>query len=214
MAADCTALQQQKVISHARHGLACHGATLQHAPPYCAYCASEIEFENASPGELEPSTWKDHYLVLFCHISVCTSVRLPAPCRRKCWIQVLKIVLERRANPEAVCDAGPPAMWAAGSGKSATLQALLQAGATPMQLPTLASAAGLGERCIKCTATSARAANNSIVGWCHEAQACAWYDLSGRCCVRILAGLKQAKSNCAMLQILPEVNVGRLYNKM
>ena len=43
----------------------------------------------------------------------------------------MKIILERRANPDAVCDAGPPAMWAAGSGKSATLQALLQAGADP-----------------------------------------------------------------------------------
>lgn len=43
----------------------------------------------------------------------------------------MKLLLEHGASPNAACDAGPPAMWAAGSGKSATLQALLQAGADP-----------------------------------------------------------------------------------
>lgn len=43
----------------------------------------------------------------------------------------MKLLLEHGASPDATCDAGPPVMWAAGSGKVATLQALLQAGANP-----------------------------------------------------------------------------------
>lgn len=44
---------------------------------------------------------------------------------------VVKLLLEHGASPDAECDAGPPVMWAAGSGKVATLQVLLQAGANP-----------------------------------------------------------------------------------
>ena len=67
-------------------------------------------------------------------------------------IAVVKLLLECGANANAACDAGTPAMWAAGSGKSGTLQTLLQAGANPDAAgnsnvtPALAaSAAGMDE---------------------------------------------------------------------
>ena len=41
------------------------------------------------------------------------------------------LLLEHGADASAACDAGSPVMWAAGSGKSATLEALLQGGADP-----------------------------------------------------------------------------------
>ena len=44
---------------------------------------------------------------------------------------MVKVLLDHGADANAACDAGPPAMWAAGSGKSATLEALLHAGADP-----------------------------------------------------------------------------------
>ncbi len=43
----------------------------------------------------------------------------------------MKLLLEHGADANAACDAGSPVMWAAGSGKSATLEALLQGGADP-----------------------------------------------------------------------------------
>ena len=72
----------------------------------------------------------------------------------------MKLLLEHGASPDATCDAGPPVMWAAGSGKVATLQALLQAGADPNAAansnvtPALAaSAAGINEpaHVLKCS---------------------------------------------------------------
>ncbi|DBA83555.1 TPA: hypothetical protein ACH3X2_006474 [Trebouxia sp. C0005] len=46
-------------------------------------------------------------------------------------VAVVKLLLERGADASAACDAGSPVMWAAGSGKSATLEVLLQGGADP-----------------------------------------------------------------------------------
>ena len=46
-------------------------------------------------------------------------------------VAVVKLLLEHGADASAACDAGSPVMWAAGSGKSATLEALLQGGADP-----------------------------------------------------------------------------------
>ena len=44
---------------------------------------------------------------------------------------MVKLLLAHGADANAACDAGFPIMWAAGSGESATLEALLQAGADP-----------------------------------------------------------------------------------
>ena len=46
-------------------------------------------------------------------------------------VAVVKLLLEHGTDASAACDAGSPVMWAAGSGKSATLEALLQGGADP-----------------------------------------------------------------------------------
>jgi len=46
-------------------------------------------------------------------------------------VAVVKLLLEHGGDASAACDAGSPVMWAAGSGKSATLEALLQGGANP-----------------------------------------------------------------------------------
>ena len=65
-------------------------------------------------------------------------------------VAVVKLLLEHGADAGAPCDAGPPVMWAAGSGKPASLEALLQAGADPnspgnsnVTAPLAASAAGV-----------------------------------------------------------------------
>ena len=62
---------------------------------------------------------------------------------------VVKVLLEHVADADAACDASPPVMWAAGSGKAASLEALLQAGADPnspgnsnVTAPLAAAAAG------------------------------------------------------------------------
>ena len=64
-------------------------------------------------------------------------------------VAVVKLLLEHGADADAACDAGPPIMWAAGSGKSASLDILLQAGANPnvpgnsnVTAPLAAAAAG------------------------------------------------------------------------
>ena len=46
-------------------------------------------------------------------------------------VPVVKLLLEHGADANGPCDAGSPVMWAAGSGKTAALQALLQAGGDP-----------------------------------------------------------------------------------
>lgn len=79
----------------------------------------------------------------------------------------MKLLLEHGASPNAVCDAGPPVMWAAGSGKSATLQALLQAGADPnaaanSNVTAALAASAAGQRA---TPASAGAAHDSTLGW-------------------------------------------------
>ena len=46
-------------------------------------------------------------------------------------VAIVKLLLDHGADASAACDAGSPVMWAAGSGKSATLEALLQEGGDP-----------------------------------------------------------------------------------
>lgn len=75
-----------------------------------------------------------------CLVTLTEHITIPLHCSRQLAytsvnaagsVAVVKLLLDHGADASAACDAGSPVMWAAGSGKSATLEALLQGGADP-----------------------------------------------------------------------------------